>query len=59
MNADPRLPNPLRSEAFAEDILEFFEPEQTLRAVDGPWWLELAPLAVAVIGVAFAALPPG
>jgi len=54
---DP-LPVPLRSEAFAEDVLEFVEraeavPEPALR-----WFVNLAPLAVAVIGVAFAVVPP-
>ena len=52
------LPVPLRSEAFAEDVLEFVEraepvPEPALR-----WLVNLAPLAVAVVGVAFAVVPP-
>lgn len=52
------LPVPLRSEAFAEDVLEFIEraepvPEPALR-----WLVKLAPLAVAVVGVAFAVVPP-
>lgn len=52
------LPVPLRSEAFAEDVLEFIEraepaPEPALR-----WLVNLAPLAVAMIGVAFAIVPP-
>ena len=52
------LPFPLRSEAFAEDVLEFVEraepvPEPALR-----WLVNLAPLAVAVVGVAFAVVPP-
>ena len=59
MNADPLLPNPPRSEAFAEDILEFFESDPTMRADAWPWLLKLAPLAVAAIEVAFAVLPPG
>jgi hypothetical protein len=57
--APAALPMPLRSEAFAEDILEFVE-----RDVDVPaerplrWLVNLAPLAVAVVGVAFAVVPP-
>jgi hypothetical protein len=53
------LPMPLRSEAFAEDILEFVE-----REVEAPterslhWLVNLAPLAVAMVGVAFAVVPP-
>jgi hypothetical protein len=53
------LPMPLRSEAFTEDILEFVE-----RDVEAPterslrWLVNLAPLAVAMVGVAFAVVPP-
>jgi hypothetical protein len=55
--APDALPVPLRSEAFAEDVLEFVEradpvPEPALR-----WLVNLAPLAVAVVGVAFAIVP--
>lgn len=51
-------PVPPRSEAFAEDVLEFVlraepMPEPALR-----WFVNLAPLAVAVVGVAFAVVPP-
>lgn len=57
--APASLPMPLRSEAFTEDILEFVE-----RDVDAPaerslrWLVNLAPLAVAMVGVAFAVVPP-
>ncbi|HET9976446.1 MAG TPA: hypothetical protein VFQ20_03340 [Burkholderiaceae bacterium] len=52
------LPAALRSEAFAEDVFEFVGraepvPEPALR-----WLVNLAPLAVAVVGVAFAVVPP-
>jgi hypothetical protein len=59
MNPVPITAAPLRSEAFAEDILEFLEhrpepvPPRALR-----WLVNLAPLAVAALGVAFAVTPP-
>ena len=62
MNATPAataaLPVPLRSEAFTEDILEFVEhtPPSSERSVR--WLIHLTPLAVALLGVAFAVVPP-
>lgn len=52
------LPVPLRSEAFAEDILEFVEPAPTLPQRSLGWLVNVAPLAVALTGVAFAMVPP-
>jgi len=52
------LPIPLRSEAFAEDVLEFVERTQAVPEPALRWLVNLAPLAVAVIGVAFAVVPP-
>lgn len=53
------LPMPLRSEAFAEDILEFVERDDEVPVERSLRWLvNLAPLAVAMIGVAFAVVPP-
>jgi hypothetical protein len=56
--AHPALPTPLRSEAFAEDLLGEVEaalppPRPPLR-----WLVNLAPLAVAAMGVAVALVPP-
>ena len=53
------LPVPLRSEAFPEDILEFVEraqPPLSERSVR--WLVNLTPVAVALLGVAFAVVPP-
>jgi hypothetical protein len=52
------LPVPLRSEAFAEDVLEFVERAQAVPEPKLRWLVNLAPLAVAVVGVAFAVVPP-
>ena len=52
------LPVPLRSEAFAEDILEFVEPAPALSQRSFGWLVNVAPLAVALLGVAFAVVPP-
>lgn len=54
------LPVPLRSEAFAEDILEFVEPAPApaLSQRSLGWLVNAAPLAVALMGVAFAVVPP-
>lgn len=52
------LPMPLRSEAFVEDILEFVEPVPALPARPLGWLVNIAPLAVALMGVAFAVVPP-
>ena len=49
-----------RSEAFAEDLLDLAScatateaPQATL-----PWIVDVLPLAVALLGVAFAVIPP-
>ncbi|HVK33559.1 MAG TPA: hypothetical protein VM845_13790 [Burkholderiaceae bacterium] len=52
------LPMPLRSEAFAEDILEFVEQAPALPRRSLGWLVNVAPLAVALTGVAFAVVPP-
>jgi hypothetical protein len=52
------LPVPLRSEAFAEDILEFVEQTPAAPRPALGWLVNIAPLAVALTGVAFALVPP-
>jgi hypothetical protein len=52
------LPVPLRSEAFAEDILEFVEQTPVMPPRSLGWLVNIAPLAVALTGVAFALVPP-
>ena len=46
------LPVPLRSEAFAEDILEFVEQTPVMPPRSLGWLVNIAPLAVALTGVA-------
>lgn len=62
MNTTPAipapLPVPLRSEAFAEDILEFVERTPPLSERSVRWLVNLTPVAVALVGVAFAVVPP-
>ena len=62
MNATPAapapLPVPLRSEAFTEDILEFVERTPPLSERSVRWLVNLTPVAVALLGVAFAVVPP-
>jgi hypothetical protein len=52
------LPVQLRSEAFAEDILEFVEQTPVMPPRSLGWLVNIAPLAVALTGVAFALVPP-
>ncbi len=54
------MPVLLRSEAFAEDLLELAErAEHAAMPAPVPHWLvNLAPLAVAMLGLAFAVVPP-
>lgn len=52
------LPVPLRSEAFAEDILEYIEQVPALPQRSLGWLVNVAPLAVALLGLAFAVVPP-
>lgn len=52
------LPLTLRSEAFVEDILEFVEPAQPLPGTSLRYLVNVAPLAVALLGLAFAVVPP-
>lgn len=62
MHASPAapapLPVPLRSEAFPEDILEFVECAQPLSERSVRWVVNLIPVAVALLGLAFAVVPP-
>jgi len=55
--ADFRL---YRSEAFAEDVLDLVAQAPDIEAPAGPptWLVKALPLAVALLGVAFAVLPP-
>jgi len=49
-----------RSEAFAEDVLDLMAPVPTIEP-SGTWarWIVNAiPVAVALVGVAFAVVPP-
>ena len=52
------LPVLMRSEAFAEDVLEFVERAEPVREPASSWWVTLTPLAVAMVGLAFAVVPP-
>ena len=59
ITAAPPLVAPTRSEAFVEDILDLVDPPPgpaPWRAVR--WLMVLAPLAVLLLGVAAAVLPP-
>ena len=49
-----------RSEAFAEDVLDLVAQAPGFEAPAGPpdWLIYALPLAVALLGVAFAVLPP-
>lgn len=49
---------PVRSEAFAEDVFEFVERAQAANEPALRWAVSLTPLAVALVGVAFAVVPP-
>jgi hypothetical protein len=58
----PTPPEFYRSEAFAEDLRGFVAQlppqEAPKRTATPPRWASLLPLAVALLGVAFAVLPP-
>ena len=49
-----------RSEAFAEDVLDLVAQPPGLEAPVGPpcWLVNALPVAVALLGIAFAVLPP-
>ena len=49
-----------RSEAFAEDLLEAKAPAARPKPASAParWIVNALPLAVALLGLAFAVLPP-
>lgn len=49
-----------RSEAFAEDVLDLVAQAPDVEAPAGPpaWLVNGLPVAVALLGVAFAVLPP-
>ena len=52
------LPVPLRSEAFAEDLVDFVDPVPALTQPALGWLVNMTPLAVALLGLAFAVVPP-
>ncbi len=64
MNHTPAEPPLYRSEAFAEDVLDLVAPlpiaQDTHRLAGWParWLVNGLPAAVALLGVAFAVLPP-
>ena len=59
MNPVPTAAAPLRSEAFAEDIFDFVERRlEPVAPRPLRWLVNLAPLAVAILGLAFAVMPP-
>ena len=49
-----------RSEAFAEDLLDLAPGSTATEATQAtvPWIADVLPLAVALLGVAFAVIPP-
>jgi hypothetical protein len=49
-----------RSEAFAEDVLDLVAGTPTVEPLGGParWLVNGLPVAVALLGVAFAVVPP-
>lgn len=58
MNASTDIPL-YRSEAFAEDVLDMVAGAPAVEPNEAPRWLVNAvPVAVALIGVAFAVVPP-
>jgi hypothetical protein len=58
MNSTAALPAPIRSEAFAEDLCEVEPLSAPPEPTSLRWALTLVPLAVVVVGVAFAVMPP-
>ncbi len=58
MNSTASLPAPMRSEAFAEDLCEFEPLPSSPEPAPVRWALALVPLAVVVVGLAFAVIPP-
>ncbi len=52
--------HPYRSEAFAEDVFDLVAaaPEFEAPAAPAHWLVNLLPVAVALIGLAFAVIPP-
>jgi hypothetical protein len=56
--ATAALPVTLRSEAFTEDILDLIEVAEVRTERPLLWLVGLTPLAVALVGVAFALVPP-
>lgn len=57
-HAAAALPVTLRSEAFAEDILDLLEVAEVRTERPLVWLASLTPVAVALIGLAFALVPP-
>ena len=64
MNAAVIEPDLYRSEAFAEDVLDLvaaapvIEPQVEPVNLPARWLINALPLAVALVGVAFAVVPP-
>jgi hypothetical protein len=52
--------HPYRSEAFAEDVLDLVAAAPEFEAPSAPvhWLVNALPVLVALLGVAFAVLPP-
>lgn len=58
MDTRTALPAPLRSEAFAEDLMADNDTLSPSEPAPVRWTTTLVPLGVALLGVAFAVLPP-
>lgn len=64
MNAAVIEPDLYRSEAFAEDVLDLVaaapvvEPQVESMNLPARWLINALPLAVALVGLAFAVVPP-
>lgn len=52
------VPYPLRSEAFAEDLVDSVDPVAPRTERGWAWLLALAPLGVALLAVGIALIPP-
>ena len=60
MNAEATEFPLYRSEAFAEDVLDLVSGAAPVEPTDEPalWWVNAVPALVALLGVAFAVVPP-
>ncbi|GAB4042101.1 MAG: hypothetical protein Fur0014_14100 [Rubrivivax sp.] len=52
------VPYPLRSEAFAEDLVDGIDPVAPRTERGWAWLLALAPLGVALLAVGIVLMPP-